>query len=194
MSRRSSPFLASSIHRHSTVLPFHNSTRRGQAPQALRPAWVSHPHRAHTKLANPKEHRRLRAFHGRLDLPLRRAEEGSGLHVLTTLCVASPSGMSGEGADANKGSGVQRSGWLHRLGLARPVACLAHADLAPRRAVRRGGPRLVPTRSARTGEPCGPARPPGDRGRSSRQPYRGCISPCGGCGKKNSGSESPGSG
>jgi hypothetical protein len=62
------------------------------------------------KLANPKEHRRLRAFPMTIDLILRCAGEGLGLHVLTTLCVASLSGMSGEGADAIKGSGVRRSG------------------------------------------------------------------------------------
>jgi hypothetical protein len=105
MNEGSSPVLHT-FHRHSSpVFPVHNSTWRGQAPQPLAPFVVSHPQGTHIESRNPKEHRRLRAHQWLLDLPPRRAREGSGLRVLTTPCVASPSGDSGEGADANKGFG-----------------------------------------------------------------------------------------
>jgi len=91
----------------------------------------------------------------------------------------------------NKGSGARRSGCALRLKQARPVACLVHADLAPRRAVRRVGPRPDPTRSARSGEPCGQGLAAWGWKPELPRPYRGRNSPCGGGRKKNGGSQSP---
>ena len=106
-------------------------------------------------------------------LPSRCTGEGSGLAVLTTPCVASSSGNSGEGADATRAQASVDPGEHSGSNWRDQSRCLVHADLAPRRAVRRVGPRPDLTRSARTGEPCGPARLLGDGSRSSCTPYRG---------------------
>ena len=94
-------------------------------------------------------------------------------HVLTTLCVASSSGNFGEGADATRAQASDDPGEHSGSNWRDQSRCLVHADLAPRRAVRRVGPRPDLTRSARTGEPCGPARLLGDGSRSSCTPYCG---------------------
>jgi hypothetical protein len=60
----------------------------------------------------------------------------------------------------------------NRFDRARPVACFALSDPAPRRAVRRVGPRPDPTRSARIDEPGGTAIRPGDRYRGPASPSR----------------------
>src|SRR5712691_4459058 len=72
-----------------------------------------------------------------------------------------------------------------------PVACPIRADVVPRRAVRKVGPRPDLTRSTHIGEPCGPARLLGDGSRSFRSPYRATYQSTGGGGKKNGGCKPP---
>ncbi len=68
----------------------------------------------------------------------------------------------------------------NRFDRAGPVACFALSDPAPRRAVRRVGPRPDPTRSARIDEPGGTAIRPGDRYRGPASPSRVQCSVAGG--------------
>jgi hypothetical protein len=78
-----------------------------------------------------------------------------------------------------------------RLGSMEPVACSIHAEVVPRRAVRKVGPRPDLTRSTHTGEPCGLARLHGDGSRSSCSPYRATHQSTGGGRMKNGGSNPP---
>lgn len=78
-----------------------------------------------------------------------------------------------------------------RLGSTGPVACPVLADLVPRRAVRKVGPRPDLTRSTHIGEPCGPARLLGDGSRSFSPPYRATHQSTGGGRMKNGGSNPP---
>lgn len=69
-----------------------------------------------------------------------RGRVGTSL-VSATPCVAARKGSSGEDADAYKGFGRPTIRVITPPEQARPVACLAHADVAPRCAVREAGPR-----------------------------------------------------
>jgi len=112
-----------------------------------------------------------------------------GPRVTVTAWLAGSCGISGERADATKGSGSRWSWWSPRLEQVKPVACFIHSDLAPRSAVRTVGPRPDLTRSARMDEPGGMAIRPGDQNRGLTAPYRAAYQPTGGRWEKNGGSD-----